>query len=534
MPLVMAVDIGSTSIRCCAYAIGGGAPQLVEGSAVQLTMTVPIIAGEVSEILKMVDGAVDACIKKLRQQGLDASTGGIIKGVTIASLAMALVGVNRKGDPVTHLMSYREGGRGGGAGAASKRLRAEAGHSYPSMYQRTGAPCLHPAYAPAQLLQLSTDEPEVMQQVASWQTLASLAIASWCGRKTCPISYSEASWMGLLDVRELQWDKPLLQLLTVLGCHAGDMLPELTDYDEWDGQLCQQCSIRWPELKDAKFFLGVGDGACATIGSCSPASTDVAVTCGTSAAARVIVQAEPSTGGTGGAGGGSACGTLAEGGHALPLVLRGLWCYRIDRRRLLVGGALTDGGSVYSWANKLCGSSSSSSSGGVPVDEMPGSHGLTVLPFFSGERSPGWAEGATGVIQGLTLDTTLQEIVQAGAEAVAMRLAAVLEILDEAGLLQPQARVVASGAALRASKAWRQVLSNCVNRCVVLAGETEATSMGAARLAMEYFLPAKFEMPRVGGSLLSPDPSAVAVYRERRERQEELYTLLNSRSCFDF
>lgn len=27
----------------------------------------------------------------------------------------------------------------------------------------------------------------------------------------------------------------------------------------------------------------------------------------------------------------------------------GLWCYRIDRHRLLLGGALTDGGSVIKW-----------------------------------------------------------------------------------------------------------------------------------------------------------------------------------------
>ena len=27
----------------------------------------------------------------------------------------------------------------------------------------------------------------------------------------------------------------------------------------------------------------------------------------------------------------------------------GLWCYRIDRKRVIMGGALSDGGGLYQW-----------------------------------------------------------------------------------------------------------------------------------------------------------------------------------------
>jgi hypothetical protein len=33
----------------------------------------------------------------------------------------------------------------------------------------------------------------------------------------------------------------------------------------------------------------------------------------------------------------------------------GLWCYRIDRRRVLIGGALTDGGSMLPFLDKTFG-----------------------------------------------------------------------------------------------------------------------------------------------------------------------------------
>jgi gluconokinase len=95
---------------------------------------------------------------------------------------------------------------------------------------------------------------------------------------------------------------------------------------------------RWPELAAARIFLPLGDGACANLGSdCglvsrsggqgglsvgadSPLPRRVTVTVGTSAAVRVVLPAPP---------------------ERVPL---GLWCYRIDEARVLLGGALTDGG----------------------------------------------------------------------------------------------------------------------------------------------------------------------------------------------
>ena len=101
--------------------------------------------------------------------------------------------------------------------------------------RRTGAPT-HVSYAPAQLLRwlqrtssssssstapvasstVATGEgereregegsPRVQQQrrVRVWQTLPSLIAARWCRLASAPVSYSEASWMGLLDLRRLE------------------------------------------------------------------------------------------------------------------------------------------------------------------------------------------------------------------------------------------------------------------------------------------------------------------------------------------
>lgn len=70
--------------------------------------------------------------------------------------------------------------------------------------RRTGAPT-HVSYAPAQLLRWlrATAKTPQRRRVKVWQTLPSLVAARWCCLASAPVSYSEASWMGLLNLRKL-------------------------------------------------------------------------------------------------------------------------------------------------------------------------------------------------------------------------------------------------------------------------------------------------------------------------------------------
>lgn len=94
--------------------------------------------------------------------------------------------------------------------------------------RRTGAPT-HVSYAPAQLLRWLQEtttaatvatptrerankgdsnqrrwQPPQRSHVKVWQTLPSLVAARWCCLRSSPVSYSEASWTGMLDLRKLE------------------------------------------------------------------------------------------------------------------------------------------------------------------------------------------------------------------------------------------------------------------------------------------------------------------------------------------
>ncbi len=67
---------------------------------------------------------------------------------------------------------------------------------------------------------------------------------------------------------------------------------------------------------------------------------------------------------------------------------------------MVIGGALSDGGNLYRFLKNILKTPKNAE------DEMRcrggDAHGLTFMPFVSGERSTGYDESATGSIRGLT------------------------------------------------------------------------------------------------------------------------------------
>lgn len=84
------------------------------------------------------------------------------------------------------------------------------------MYQRTGAP-LHASYALPQLraFYANKDNQALAKTIDQWKTIASICIHRWTGkpRVQMPITYSEASWTGMLDFRTGYWDDEVVELV---------------------------------------------------------------------------------------------------------------------------------------------------------------------------------------------------------------------------------------------------------------------------------------------------------------------------------
>lgn len=484
-PFILAIDIGTSSVRTALFDRLG---RVVKGTE----------ARQAHEIRTTADGASETNADVLLElvwrclDGLLLQSGPLtekIAAVATCTFVSNILGVDKNGRAVTPLTTYADT-RADGEVAG---LRADFDEA--AVHDRTGCH-FHPSYLPARFRWLARAQPDLFHQVARWLSIGEYLELKIFGEAA--VSYSVASWTGLLDRHNLAWDKPLLAVLPV----RIEQFSPLTDINFPRRSLRPEFAARWPVLRDIPWFPAIGDGATANIGSGCVSSRRVALTVGTTSAVRVLLNSP-----------------IAQ-------VPAGLWCYRMDGRRSLLGGALSEGGSVFAWMKETLKLSDLSGLESALAALKPDGHGLTVLPFLAGERSPGWAGYARATVHGLSLATTPLDILRAGLEAVAYRIALVFQLLAQ--LLPGHLQVVASGAALLNSPTWLQIMTDVLGRPVALSEVQEASGRGAALLALEALgvLADLEQAPDFISTVHQPDLDNHARYCAAVERQQALYMKL--------
>jgi gluconokinase len=322
------------------------------------------------------------------------------------------------------------------------------------VHRRTGA-FLHPSYWPAKLAWLAADEPEIFRRAEWFVSFADYV------RGAPETSLSMASSSGLLDLTTYDWDE---ELLAAVGVER-DRLPQIADVPVWI------------------------DAACSNAGAGCTTRHRAALNVGTSGALRVMHAAER------------------------PQPKPGLFLYLADGRRVVEGGALSDGGNLYRWLERTLADSEGSLAERDPTD-----HGLVFLPFLGGERSTGWNPEARGTIHGLTFATTPLDIRQAAYEGVAFRFAAIADLLADVR------EVVATGGGLLRDPDWIQIMADALARPVTVSAVPEASLRGAAFFALERRGHEIEPAPTAG--LVEPRADRAEAYRAARDAQRELYDAL--------
>ena len=486
-PAVLSIDIGSSSVRSCLFGEGGTA--VADTAARRKHRFAFADGGRVEADPDVLAGLVEQCIDEtLRGPGAAAHH---IAAVAFATFLHGLIGADRAGRALTPVITWAD------SRSVEQSVRLGSLLDPEELRQRTGCP-VHTAYFPSKLLWFRECLPGVFGQVRWWCTIGEYCLRQFTGSAVC--SLSMASGTGLLNRRTGRWDG---ELLSALGVEES-LLSPVGDLDSPIRGTLPRYSLRWPALRDSAWFPPLSDGACSNVG-CGCESTDrIALMIGTTGAMRAVREAA---------------------GAPVP---RGLWAYRMDRRREMVGGVLGDGGNLFEWMSGSLGH-------GLALEQVdaallaavPAGHGLAVLPFLTGERSTGWDARARGAVCGLRWDTKGLDILQAGVEAVAYRFAAILAALRPAA--HGARDLIGTGGALRSSSAWGQILADVLEVPLGSADEPEASSRGAALLVLECLGliadPASVRPPLA--RTFFPRADAAAAHRAAFQRQERLRAALS-------
>jgi gluconokinase len=475
--MIIALDLGTSSARATLYDLQGRA---VPGRFHQVTYTPTVTPdGGVEHDPAVLLEAVATCLDVVTR----ASRHDDIRGVGVTTFWHGLLGFDASGHAMTPIFTWADSRSAPDAALLRGALDERALHA------RTGCH-LHSSYWPAKLRWLTRERPAEALHVARWGSIGEYLELALFGETATSVSM--ASGTGLLDQQTLRWDP---EAMAAAGLEPERLFP-LADAGGRRG-LRAPWSARWPALRGVPWYPAIGDGAASNVGSDCVDPSRIAVNVGTSAAIRLV---------TGEAG-------------AAPL---GLWRYRVDGRRALVGGATSEGGNVYAWCRDLLKLPPPGEVEQQLAERTPDSHGLTVLPFLAGERAPGWRGDRRATIAGLSLSTSALDIVHAGMEAVVLRLMLVYALLEP--LATVEHRIVASGGAVAHSRAWTRMLADGLGRAIHWSSEREATSRGAALLALEALgaLPDIGAAPAPLGEVFAPDPAHHARYLAALERHQHL------------
>jgi xylulokinase len=215
---------------------------------------------------------------------------------------------------------------------------------------------------------------------------------------------------------------------------------------------------------------------------------------------------------------------------------RGFWSSQfLEPETFVVAGGTATAGSLTRWfldnfaaeersAERAGGENAYAALARLADASPPGSRGLVVLPYFSGERTPLDDPGARGMIFGLTLGHSRADVYRAVLESVGFSIRHNIEALKAEGCAA--SRILAVGGGTR-NAAWMKIVSDIAGIEQVVPARQVGASYGDALLAGigagvvgGMGEAARWVRP---GTTVHPDPAPQGVYDAGYRLYRDLY-----------
>ncbi|MBR9908809.1 MAG: xylulokinase [Gammaproteobacteria bacterium] len=316
----------------------------------------------------------------------------------------------------------------------------------------TGNPVMT-GYTAPKIRWLKDEHPQLYKQLAHILLPHDYLNFLLTGRRC--MEFGDASGTGLLDVRTRQWSAEMLRAVDperdLTAC-----LPQLVDTDGFIGTTSAECASAFGLPEGIPVAPGGGDNMMGAIGTGTVSPGTLTMSLGSSGTLYAYSDSpivDPQ---------GNIAAFCSSTGGWLPLLCTMNCTLGTELMRAPLGVELDQIDTLI---------------GPVP----PGSNGLTVLPFFNGERTPDLPNGR-GCLLGLTSSNTDRgHILRATMEGATYSLYFGLQELRALGLEATE--IVLTGGGSR-SAVWRQMVADICQLPVSLLNQEEGAAFGAALQAL--------------------------------------------------
>ncbi len=476
MEYLIGVDIGTTNVK--AVAIAGDGRLLARASRATRTLAPFSGAAEQSppavfrRTVEVIRGVAAACPAL-----------GAPAGLAFSGAMHSLIALDARGRCLTNAWLWSDGRA---SGLYRSLRKSEIGKE---IYRRTGTP-VHPMSPLMKLIFLRTADPEVFKKARLYLGIKDFILNKLLGEKIGDASL--ASTTGLLNTVSGGWEETALRTAGI----TADLLPRVVSpLSVFPLPAASASTLGLPA--GLPVIPGGSDGALANLGSGADGPEKLAVSIATSAAVRLTLDAA----------------YLDSAGRT--------FCYRLDDRRFIAGGASNNGSNVLDWLR----SEVLHRRGSVTkvLDEASqvgaGSDGLIFVPYLFGERAPVWDTGAVGAFHGLTHRHGRAHLVRAAVEGVVFNLKTIADALPQAEACRS---IALSGGAVQ-DPLWQRVVADVFDRPVEVPRDdaADASAIGAVMQGRQAL--GLKAMPQPKPSLvLAPDAAGVAASRTVRTRFSKL------------
>jgi gluconokinase len=410
---------------------------------------------------------------------------GPVVGIGLDTFASSLVAVGADGKALTPCITYADTRGQEQVARLIEQLDTDA------LHERTGAR-MHTSYTAPRLLWLREQYPDVFARTTSFMSLGEYVAFKLLG--TPAQGTASAAWSGLIDRRTGQYVPELLEAVGV----SPDQLGAPRDPADTVPVAGTPLARHVPLLDGAAWVPVIGDGLAANIGIGATGTGTWGISTATSGAIRQLLTGQ---------------------GGELP---DGLWAYRVDGDRTLVGSAMSDCGRVLDFARSRFALPQALDE--IDIDTLltavPDAATPLVVPFLSGERGTKWRGDARAIYANVSASTTPAELLRGSYEGIALAYLRIADQLREVGGA-PQ-RIVLSGGMTDVAPQWLQILADALQAPIDHVGFSRSTMRGSALLALEQTAPdaplSKVPVLRT----VEPVTGNADYYRERLARFEVL------------
>ncbi|WP_035173989.1 FGGY family carbohydrate kinase, partial [Bacillus atrophaeus] len=270
---MLGIDIGTTSTKAVLFNENG---VVIQKASIGYPLHTPDISTAEQNPEEIFQAVILSTAKIMQQHSQKK-----ISFISFSSAMHSVIAMDENDQPLTPCITWADNRSEGWAHKIKDELN---GHE---VYKRTGTP-IHPMAPLSKIAWMTNDRPEIASKAKKY-----IGIKEYIFKKLFDeyvVDYSLASAMGMMNLKDLDWDEEALKIAGITTDHLSKLVPTTEIFHNCSLELAKQMGI------DPKtpFVIGASDGVLSNLGVNAIKKGEIAVTIGTSGAIRTIID-QPQT-----------------------------------------------------------------------------------------------------------------------------------------------------------------------------------------------------------------------------------------------